>query len=271
MAPAGEVIHDSAPSTPATAPTPAEKPEATPPAEQPAEDTTDAEPAEEKPEADANDGFTDLESDTTNDSDLGNLTNEPAETPAETPAPAETQPDAGTPAETPAEEQQGDLGDIFDDTTSAEPPAGDEPRVANKADETIEASEEPAASDVPTGELFEETESKENVDELFDDNSAVEPRAAESAVVSVKSAEPSATVDSAPRRQLPVRQWIDNTGSFTTVGRLIGANETHVRLLKSNGRFSTVSKDRLSRSDLRYVTQVAPELGTQSLEVIALR
>ena len=57
-----------------------------------------------------------------------------------------------------------------------------------------------------------------------------------------------------------MRVWTDNTGSYQTVGRLVVIAKTHVRLLKSNGRYSTVPLTRLSEADLDYVMAVAVKL-----------
>ena len=58
-----------------------------------------------------------------------------------------------------------------------------------------------------------------------------------------------------------MRVWTDNTGKYKTVGRLVVIAKTHVRLLKENGRHSTVPLNRLSNSDLDYVMAVAKRLS----------
>ncbi len=54
-----------------------------------------------------------------------------------------------------------------------------------------------------------------------------------------------------------MRLWSDNTGKFQVYARLISVNDTHVRLLKDTGKYTTVSFNRLSRADLAFVRQHA--------------
>ena len=66
--------------------------------------------------------------------------------------------------------------------------------------------------------------------------------------------------------ELPYREWIDDTGNYKTVGRLVKISDSHVRLLKDNGRFSTVAKHRLSQADLHYVAKMQEKLGVTDLD-----
>ena len=59
----------------------------------------------------------------------------------------------------------------------------------------------------------------------------------------------------------PVRRWIDSSGRHETIGRLVEVHPDRVRILKSNGRFTTVPKPRLSRHDQAYVTAVGERLA----------
>jgi hypothetical protein len=56
------------------------------------------------------------------------------------------------------------------------------------------------------------------------------------------------------------RLWNDNTGSFQTTGKLVSITETHVRLLKDTGKYTTVPKERLSAEDLEYVNEMSKHL-----------
>lgn len=56
------------------------------------------------------------------------------------------------------------------------------------------------------------------------------------------------------------RLWNDNTGSFQTTGKLVSITETHVRLLKDTGKYTTVPKERLSAEDLKYVNEMSKHL-----------
>jgi hypothetical protein len=62
--------------------------------------------------------------------------------------------------------------------------------------------------------------------------------------------------------KLPVRQWVDDSGSFRVKGRLILILDGKVRLLKETGRTTTVPMDRLSDADQRYVAEVISRYGS---------
>ena len=78
-----------------------------------------------------------------------------------------------------------------------------------------------------------------------------------------------APVLSEDNRKRGMRVWTDNTGHYQTVGRLVVIAKSHVRLLKDNGRHTTVQLNRLSSTDLDYVLAVAKKLVGN--ERIALR
>jgi hypothetical protein len=67
----------------------------------------------------------------------------------------------------------------------------------------------------------------------------------------VESADPAVTPSNS------MRVWTDNTGKFQVSARLIVVGPKHVRLLKANGRFTTVPFTRLSRGDLAFVHAAA--------------
>jgi hypothetical protein len=71
--------------------------------------------------------------------------------------------------------------------------------------------------------------------------------------------------------QLPVRMWSDNTGTFQVEGRLIAILPDHVRLLKSNGRTTTVPKRRLSDADSTYVEEAAARHGASLIGQVAAK
>jgi hypothetical protein len=53
------------------------------------------------------------------------------------------------------------------------------------------------------------------------------------------------------------REWVDNTGRYKTRGRLVTFLDGHVRLVKDNGRTTTVPLYRLSQIDLEFVNRQA--------------
>jgi hypothetical protein len=54
-----------------------------------------------------------------------------------------------------------------------------------------------------------------------------------------------------------LRRWVDNTGNYSCQGRLVRFLDGKVRLVKDNGRTTTVPLHRLSMSDLEFVHRQA--------------
>lgn len=65
------------------------------------------------------------------------------------------------------------------------------------------------------------------------------------------------------------RNWIDNTGSYEVKGRLVMIYPDRVRLLKENGKHTTVPFTRLSDSDRQYVNWVAVSLTGSKAKFVA--
>lgn len=61
----------------------------------------------------------------------------------------------------------------------------------------------------------------------------------------------------------PVRRWFDDSGSHDTVGRLVEVHPDRVRILKLNGRFTTVPMSRLSSADQSYATATGTRLAAK--------
>ena len=142
-------------------------------------------------------------------------------------ADSQTQPDEEMPAE-PADDESG-----FDDT---EMPDEDSP-------------DEPAA--VPA--LPEEAE-----EEMQDEPAASSEEDAATEDESVNASQFNSGIVLGGNQ--PVRRWIDNTGRHETIGRLVEVHGSSVRLLKSNGRYTTVPVERLSPHDQRYVEAIDTQI-----------
>jgi len=117
-------------------------------------------------------------------------------------------------------------------------------------------AEAPATEDVQPAEklddLFSEPRDQETdpVDDLF---GGVSAGADESQIsIEVKS-----LVD--PLAAASQRVWVDNTGNFSTEGRLIEIGVDYIRLMKENGRTCTVPIQRLSPADTAHVESVRQE------------
>ena len=59
------------------------------------------------------------------------------------------------------------------------------------------------------------------------------------------------------------RQWIDNSGAYQIKARLAVVYVDKVKLLKENGKFTTVPLSRLSDADFGYVSWVASNLTNE--------
>lgn len=159
--------------------------------------------------------------------------------------------DAGTPAAAAAEEPMAD--DLFRDLDAATPtetPAVDEPA----ADDLLPLDELPADDAAPV--------ESDDLDDLFGERSHEGPNQEVSVATCVASR---------PASAMSFRIWTDNTGNYQTVGQLVQVSDSHVRLLKDNGRFSTVPRTRLSQADLAYVDQMVKLLGLQITSQLAAR
>ncbi len=65
------------------------------------------------------------------------------------------------------------------------------------------------------------------------------------------------------------RSWIDNTGSYEVKARLVMIYPDRIRLLKENGKHTTVPFTRLSDSDRQYVNWVAVSLTGSKTKFVA--
>lgn len=125
----------------------------------------------------------------------------------------------------------GGVDDLFDNTT----PAPEAPR-SDSIDDLFKETSEPKAAPEPAVPSDLDQDNKDNVDDLFSD-----PTPDKST-----SNEPDA-----------MRDWTDNTGKYHVVARLVSVDATSVRLLKENGRYTTVPFERLSQADLAFVRHQA--------------
>ena len=95
---------------------------------------------------------------------------------------------------------------------------------------------------------------------------STEPRAGENSVATATDVHTARALPEAvdPFDNTPVRTWHDNTGNFEVTGRLVDVQPDAVRLLKDNGRFTTVPLRRLSPVDRQYVDQTINETENKS-------
>ena len=187
--------------------------------------------------------------------DLGGFDDAPADdgfgAPADDDLPAfDDAPADDAPVDIPADDADESLDDLFGDGSDA----AAEPRVASQNDELSGDGSDDLFGQ-PAADTPEEVPA-DNVNDLddlfgFREVPRVQPVSRPSKLVS--------------------RVWTDNTGQYKTVGRLVKISSTHVRLLKDTGRFTTVSKQRLSAVDLNYVQQMTAQLGVEDFQKLARR
>jgi hypothetical protein len=157
-------------------------------------------------------------------------------TPAETEPPAEVEPPATDPADAP--DAKADLDDLFG--SPAEPAPSAEPEATAPADADVNDLFGPAPEPKPATAPAEPAD----VEDLFGPVPSKKPAAADDPFGASSSLE------------LPMRQWVDNTGNFRVRGRLLSLTTDSVKLLKENGRTASVPMRRLSQADQAYVQQI---------------
>jgi 3-oxoacyl-ACP reductase-like protein len=145
----------------------------------------------------------------------------------------------------------------------------------------------PAGDEAPMDDLFNDAPAPapaaDSLDDLFNAPADAAPAApaapaeklddifgsAPAAQQNVVSIELKPQVD--PLEESRERVWIDNTGSFSTQGRLIEIGEDFIRLMKENGRTCTVPMDRLCPADAVYVDAIRTELQQHKLAMLTAR
>lgn len=154
------------------------------------------------------------------------------------------------------------------------------------ADDDIDALGDPAAGEAedPLGGLDEDApaaddmlddlpaddagDAADSLDDVLNDSTNLSEPAAD--VLGFREAAPPTAVATEPVAPI-FRQWTDNTGRFQTTARLVRVTDTSVRLLKENGRYTTVQKSRLCPEDLEYVEVMAKQLQQDDANQFASR
>ncbi|MDG2222327.1 MAG: SHD1 domain-containing protein [Rubripirellula sp.] len=223
---------------------------------------------------------------------LGEAESVKSEMPAEAPAveePAVEAPAVEEPAvEEPAVEEPAAAEPSVDDLFGTEAPAApaEEPVAEPSVDDlfgtetpTEEAvGEEPSVDDLfgpaDSGDAdLKETPADEDaaeIDDIFGQHQTIEseiqvqamPVSTATATIQVGAANSHRVVSLDDTRS---RTWIDNTGQFSTNGRLIEIQANTVRLLKDNGRTCTVSHERLCSADAVYVQSIKRQIDMNRL------
>lgn len=155
--------------------------------------------------------------------------------------------EAGEPADEAAEDLFGEpadeapMTDAFDVSDDADTAAADD--LFGEDFDDNSAPEAPAVEESPADDLFDFDEPSDEAaeDDLFGDFGAIlhEPGGVNSHLS---------------------RTWVDNTGRYSMVGRLVAVDGDSLRLQKREGGVARVPLSRLSQGDLEFVTrQVAAQ------------
>jgi hypothetical protein len=187
------------------------------------------------------------------------------EAPAEEAPAAEPSVDDLFGTEAPAEEApaaEPSVDDLFGTEAPAEEAPAEEPSVDDlfgPAD-----SDDAKTKETPTDEAAAE------IDDIFGQHRAIE---SESQVQAMPVSTAAGTIEVGATNSHRVvsfedtrsRTWVDNTGQFSTNGRLIEIQANAVRLLKDNGRTCTVSYERLCPADAAYVQSIKRQIDMNRL------
>lgn len=156
------------------------------------------------------------------------------------------------PADTTAEEVEADAGEPVEESAAspdAEPEMSDDAAAAVEADEADSETAEPA--DEPAAPAADDA-----ADEPADDVDAAPPADPEQA-----EADPAAAATIVPNE--PMRRWTNDTGTHQAQGWLVEVRADRVRILKVNGRHTTMSTESLSAADRDYVSVVNARLAAE--------
>lgn len=173
--------------------------------------------------------------------------------PPQQPAPKPAEPMPAEPKPAPPKPVEENLFDEGDDEPAARPAAKQN---ATKA--------KPKPAQAPVEDLFAEPEAEQAPTDRKPapaSDKPVEEPATEEKTEEKKAAtddDPFANLDADPE---PIRRWIDSTGVHETIGRLVEVRADRVRILKTNGRYTTVSMEQLSGHDQAYVAKAGGRLA----------
>jgi hypothetical protein len=176
---------------------------------------------------------------------------------------------AGGPAMKPTrqEPKEPNLFDLYGDEGDENAPAAEaadasppEATDADAAETTENSAAEATASDEP--EMTEDDADATAADAADGESeTAAEPAASAEEPDTASEAEPAAAAWSVPNE--PMRNWSDDSGTHHAQGWLVEVRTDRVRILKVNGRHTTVWTESLSAADRDYVSEVGDRLAAQ--------
>ena len=198
---------------------------------------------------------------------------EPDATALAEPAPAPTP--AVTAVEPPAPQAE---PNIFEEVEAAADAAILDPTGAEPADEPAVAPSEPAAAPGADALFGEPAATPEPAADPLAEPASSEPAAAAEQPAAEPVADPAAEDAPAPAAdepatddtdpfsdagREPLRRWVDDTGSYATVGMLVDVRADRVEIRKANGRTVLVPLGRLSEHDRAYAAAAEARLAAE--------
>lgn len=197
---------------------------------------------------------------------------------AATPMPAPVADLAGTPEQKamPPKQPEPNLfdlyGDVGDEEFAPSPKAPVERPAAELADQATEATAtdepaattpaEPAEESAPsTADVSVEAKGEGDAAEGADQAPQNEPTEESPEEPAQPEADPAEAAFASPDE--PMRRWSNDTGTHHAQGWLVEVRADRVRILKVNGRHTTVSRDSLSAADQDYVSAVGERLASE--------
>jgi len=212
----------------------------------------------------------------------------PLQLPAATPSmPAPVESLAGGPevkVATPALPPEPNLFDLFDEEEGEEgdAPAPSEPAAATEGatppvmtdaakveESTAEPAEKPAAEPAAPAPQpapaapAPQPAPAEPAPQPAEEQPAAEPKDDTDAKPAADAAETAAAAGRFVAPNEPLRRWSDITGDHTAQGWLVELGADRVRILKVNGRHTTIGIESLSAEDRAYVTSVEERLAAE--------
>ena len=169
------------------------------------------------------------------------------------------------PAPAPAEENLVPSEGLFDEVIAREPVAPETEKTPAQASSSDDLFNEAPVQNEAATDAVQEQEPAEDVmpaDEVpaADDVLEDQPEKTEE----IEEKDPFAGITTPLKAtQEPTRLWLDNTGVHETVGKLVEVQTDRIRILKTNGAFSTVPLTRLCPQDQAYVAATGARLAAE--------
>jgi nicotinate-nucleotide--dimethylbenzimidazole phosphoribosyltransferase len=153
-----------------------------------------------------------------------------------------------------------DAGEPAEDS-EAEATATDEPEMTDAEATDAEATEEEATEEEATDGDSDTAEPDASAEEPAADDATEEADAAPKAEAEQAEADPAEAAVTVPNE--PMRRWSDASNKHHTEGWLVEVRADRVRILKVNGRHTTVLTESLSAADRDYVSAVGDRMAAQ--------